>query len=250
MQGPNISTAVRIGCSGWAYKHWRGLFYPEGLPQRLWFERYSQEFDTVEINASFYHLPKPETFPKWREQAPAGFCYAVKANRFITQAKKLLDCEEPLERMMSATRNLGDRLGPMLYQLPPSLKIDVERLERFLKLLPNDISNVFEFRHPSWYEEAVLALLDAYGCGFVAHDMRGLVSPRWASGTTAYVRFHGHGGKYWGRYPDEVLNGWADWACDQLNQGRTAWCYFNNDIHGHAIEDARTLKRMVQEKSA
>jgi uncharacterized protein YecE (DUF72 family) len=138
----------------------------------------------------------------------------------------------------------------MLYQLPPSLKIDLERLERFLKLLPKDVSNVFEFRHSSWYEEPVLALLDHHGCGFVAHDMRGLVSPRWASGTTAYVRFHGFGGKYWGRYPDEILSGWAEWACDQLRQGRSAWCYFNNDIHGHAIEDARTLKRMVQEKGA
>jgi uncharacterized protein YecE (DUF72 family) len=244
-----MTTEVRIGCSGWVYKHWRGLFYPEALAQKRWFEFYASEFDTVEINNSFYRLPPASTFEKWREQAPPRFCYAVKANRFLTQAKKLLDCEEPLERMMTATRHLGDRLGPMLYQLPPSMKIDLERLESFLKLLPSDVSNVFEFRNKSWYVENVLALLDRYAAGFVAHDMKGLKSPRWASGRTAYVRFHGGVGKYWGRYPDEALLGWADWIIAQARSGRSVWCYFNNDIMGHAIEDARTLRSMVRQMS-
>src|SRR3954470_20499290 len=127
---------IRVGCSGWVYKHWRGLFYPEGLPQKRWFERYAQEFDTVEINNSFYRLPSGDTFEQWRKQASPGFCYAVKANRYLTQAKKLKDCEEPLERMMSAARRLGDRLGPILYQLPPSMMINLERLETFLRILP------------------------------------------------------------------------------------------------------------------
>ena len=240
-----MTGTIRVGCSGWVYKHWRGLFYPEGLPQTRWFARYAEEFDTVEINNSFYRLPSPETFDKWRRQAPADFCYAVKANRFLTQAKKLLECEEPMERMMSAVRHLGDRLGPMLYQLPPSMKLNLERIERFLKILPPDVASVFEFRNGSWYVPKVYALLERHGASFCVHDMPGSASERIAVGPVAYVRFHGGEGKYWGRYSDEGLLSWTDWLVDQSRQGRTCWCYFNNDIHGHAIEDARTLKSMV-----
>ena len=248
MQETTVSK-VRIGCSGWVYKHWRGIFYPEGLPQRLWFERYSQEFDTVEINNSFYRLPRGDTFEKWRKQAPPGFCYAVKANRFLTPAKKLKDCEEPFERMMSAVRHLGNRLGPVLYQLPPKMKINLERLESFLKILPKDVTSVFEFRNTSWYEPETYGLLDRYGASFCVHDMPGSKSERIAVGPIVYARFHGGEGKYWGRYSDEGLLGWTDWLIDQARSGRTCWCYFNNDIYGHAIEDARTLKAMVRQMS-
>ena len=249
MQGSTVSTnrnqAVHVGCSGWVYKHWRGLFYPEGLPQKRWFEHYSKEFDTVEINASFYRLPLATTFDGWREKAPPNFRYAVKVNRFITHMKKLIDCDEPLETFIALARPLGPTLGPLLYQLPPSLHKDTERLEAFLKRLPSDLEQVVEFRHKSWYEEDVPALLDRFGVGFVAHDLKGLKSPRWASGRTAYVRFHGTAGKYWGRYADEELLQWTDWCLEQARSGRSVWCYFNNDIHGHAIEDARTLKSMI-----
>jgi uncharacterized protein YecE (DUF72 family) len=240
---------IRIGCSGWNYRHWRSLFYPEGLPQRLWFEHYSATFDTVEINNSFYRLPSAETFDKWRRQAPPGFCYAVKANRFLTQARKLKDCAEPLERMLGATRHLRDRLGPILYQLPPRFGCNPERLEEFITLLPADLTHVFEFREKSWLSEDILALLDAHKVSFCAHDMAGSVTPRWAAGPVAYVRFHGAAGKYWGRYPDEVLLGWTDWIVAQAKTGRAVWCYFNNDIHGHAIEDALTLRAMVAQAS-
>lgn len=245
MEGTSVSKRIRVGCSGWVYKHWRGLLYPEGLPQTRWFERYSDEFDTVELNNSFYHLPRPETFDKWRKQAPGGFCYAVKANRYLTQAKKLKECEEPLERMMLAVRHLEDRLGPILFQLPPSLKIDLQRLETFLKILPSDITSVFEFRNKEWYAKETYALLDRYGASFCVHDMSGSKTERISVGPIAYVRFHGGVGKYWGRYSEDALLGWADWLVEQARQGLTAWCYFNNDIHGHAIEDARTLKSMA-----
>jgi uncharacterized protein YecE (DUF72 family) len=160
--------AIRVGCSGWNYKHWRTLFYPEKLPQKRWFEHYSSVFDTVEINNSFYMLPSADTFAKWRDQAPPGFRYAVKANRFLTQAKKLKDCEEPLQRMMTPMRQLGDRLGPILYQLPPRLKLNLERLETFLQLVPKDVTNVFEFRERSWYVPETLDLLGRYGASFCA----------------------------------------------------------------------------------
>jgi uncharacterized protein YecE (DUF72 family) len=236
---------IHVGCSGWVYRHWRGLFYPEGLPQKRWFERYAEEFDTVEINASFYRLPLASTFEGWRDKAPPGFRYAVKVNRFITHMKKLLDCRDEVDRFIELTRPLGDKLGPLLFQLPPSLHRNLERLDGFLSWLPTDIEQVVEFRHRSWYNEEVLDLLDRHGVGFVVHDLKGLISPRWASGRTAYVRFHGTSGSYHGRYTDDSLLDWTDWIKDQRKAGRSVWCYFNNDIHGHAIEDARTLKSMV-----
>jgi uncharacterized protein YecE (DUF72 family) len=236
---------IHIGCSGWVYRHWKGGFYPTDLPQKRWFERYASEFDTVEINASFYRVPLASTFEGWRDKAPPGFRYAVKVNRFITHMKKLLDCEQPLADFIALARLLGPTLGPLLYQLPPSLHKDLPRLEAFLQRLPADLGQVVEFRNRSWYDEDVLALLDRHGVGFVTHDLLGLISPRWASGRTAYVRFHGTGGKYRGRYSDEQMRGWADWLLEQCAAGRSAWAYFNNDIGGDAIEDARTLKAMV-----
>jgi len=241
---------IHVGCSGWVYKHWRGIFYPEGLPQKRWFERYAEEFDTVEINASFYRTPLASTFEGWCEKAPPGFRYAVKVNRFITHMKKLLGCEAEVDRFIALARPLGEKLGPLLYQLPPSLHRNVERLDSFLARLPKDVEQVIEFRHKSWYDEEVLEILDGHGIGFVAHDLKGLVSPRWSSGRTAYVRFHGTSGRYHGRYSDEVLAEWTDWCLEQARTGRSVWCYFNNDIHGHAIEDARTLKSMVRQMAS
>jgi uncharacterized protein YecE (DUF72 family) len=147
--------------------------------------------------------------------------------------------------MMSAVRRLGDRLGPMLYQLPPSLKINLDRLRDFLEIVPKDVSNVFEFREKSWYVPETYDLLRRYGASFCGHDMPGSTSERIAVGPIAYVRFHGGEGKYWGRYSDERLLSWTDWIADQARQGCSVWCYFNNDIHGHAIHDAQTLKSMV-----
>jgi uncharacterized protein YecE (DUF72 family) len=237
--------AIRIGCSGWAYRHWRGAFYPEKLAQKNWFGHYAAVFDTVELNTSFYHLPKPETFIKWRDQAPPGFRYAVKAPRFITHMKKLKGCEEPVREFLGRARNLGASLGPILYQLPPRWAYHRERIEEFLDLLPRDLVHAFEFREASWMTAELLALLDARGISFCAHDMGGLATERWAAGPAAYVRFHGHGGKYVGRYPDEKLLGWADWIVSEAQGGRDVWCYFNNDIFAHAIDDALTLRAMV-----
>jgi uncharacterized protein YecE (DUF72 family) len=236
---------VRVGCSGWVYKHWRGHFYPEELPQKRWFEYYSAHFDTVEINNSFYRLPPAKTFDGWREQAPDGFCYAVKANRFITQAKKLKDCEEPLERFLTPTRHLQHHLGPILFQLPPRFRLNLERLESFLRLLPPDLVTVFEFRDKSWLVDETLALLDRFGAGFVAHDLTGMETPAWACGKSAYVRFHGTASKYRGRYSTRQIDQWTDWLVEQQAAGRTAWAYFNNDIGGDAIEDALALKERL-----
>jgi len=244
---PPAPAPIRIGCSGWIYRHWRGAFYPERLAVKHWFAHYAEHFDTVEINNSFYRLPKAETFDAWREQAPPGFRYAVKANRYLTQAKKLKECEAPLARMMPPFRHLGETLGPILYQLPPRFRLNLERLETFLGLVPKDVVNVFEFRDKSWYVPETLALLDRHGASFCAHDMPGSASPREAVGPIAYVRFHGGEGKYWGRYSDECLLDWTDWMVAQARSGRPVWAYFNNDAEAHAIHDALTLKAMVRQ---
>ena len=229
------------------YKHWRGLFYPEKLAVKRWFAFYAEEFDTVEINSSFYHLPPPKTFEGWRKQAPPGFCYAVKANRFLTQAKKLRDCEEPIARQMASFYALRPKLGPILYQLPPRLTLNIERLESFLQLLPDDVTSVFEFREPSWYTDEVFALLERHHASFCAHDMPGSKSPRLAVGPIAYLRFHGGLSKYYGRYTDEALLEWTDWIGEQARAGRAVWAYFNNDPEAHAIHDAQTLRAMVRQ---
>ena len=147
--------------------------------------------------------------------------------------------------MLTPMRHLGDRLGPILYQLPPRFRVNLERLSEFIDLLPRDLTHVFEFRETSWYTEEVLALLDARGVSFCVHDMPGSASPRWAAGPIAYVRFHGGEGKYWGRYSDEGLLGWSDWIVEQSRLGRQVWCYFNNDLFAHAIDDALTLRSML-----
>ena len=158
--------SVRIGCSGWIYRHWRGAFYPEKMAQRLWFAHYAGTFGTVELNTSFYHLPKAETFEKWHAQAPRGFRYAVKAPRFITHMKKLKDCAEPIAEFISRARKLDGSLGPLLYQLPPRWSCNPQRLDDFVALLPADLVHVFEFREKSWLTEEMLALLDARGVSF------------------------------------------------------------------------------------
>jgi uncharacterized protein YecE (DUF72 family) len=233
---------IHIGISGWRYKPWRGSFYPEDLPQRLELDFASRKLNSIEINGTFYSLQRPPSFAKWSASTPKDFVFSVKGARFITHMKKLKDCQEALDTFIDLARRLKSYLGPILYQLPPSLHKDVPRLDAFLKLLPRSLEHVFEFRHRSWYDEDVLALLDRHGAGFVTHDLVGLKSPRWASGRTAYVRFHGTAGKYRGRYSDAQMGNWADWLLEQRGQGRSAWAYFNNDIGGDAIEDARNLK--------
>src|ERR671914_2292521 len=151
---------ARIGCSGWQYKHWRGNFYPADLPLSRWFEHYARQFDTVEINNTFYRLPEAATFADWEARAPARFLFAVKASRFLTHMKKLKDPEEPVERFFSRARSLRRYLGPVLYQLPPGWRLDRGRLEHFLHVLPRDAQHVLEFREPTWYVDDVLALLE------------------------------------------------------------------------------------------
>jgi uncharacterized protein YecE (DUF72 family) len=238
---------LRIGCSGWQYKHWRGNFYPPELPQSRWFAHYALTFDTVEINNSFYRLPEAETFARWRDQAPRCFVYAVKASRFLTHMKKLKDPEEPIERFFDRASHLGRHLGPVLYQLPPRFPINLERLEHFLGALPRKRQHTIEFRDASWYDDRVYALLRRYKVALCLHDMAGSATGQQVVGPFIYVRFHGTQ-KYGGRYPDERLEQWAEWLAARHHEGLGVFAYFNNDTGGHAPRDAVRLRDRVLER--
>ena len=237
---------IRIGCSGWQYRHWRGDFYPAGLPAGRWFAHYAQIFDTVEINNSFYRWPTPATFEKWREQAPRGFIYAVKAARFLTHMKKLKDPEEPLARTFESVKPLGRHLGPLLYQLPPRWGVNLERLEHFLRALPRRRLHTIEFRDPSWYVEPVFDLMRRHGVALCLHDMQGSATGKAMIGPFVYVRFHFGTRKYGGRYDDERLDDWAEWLAGRARSGARVFAYFNNDTGGHAPRDAVRLRERVR----
>lgn len=233
---------IMIGCSGWSYPHWKGLFYPEDLSQKEWFSFYAQTFDTVEINNTFYNLPPEKTFKGWAEKAPDGFIYSVKANRYITHVKRLTD-SDALNRFLDRVWLLGNHLGPVLYQLPPNWRCNLQRLESFIKQLPGDLTHVFEFRDQSWMNDDVFTLLEDGGASFCVHDMGGLQVPRLATGRVAYVRFHGHDQTYAGKYPEPVLRSWAKWLESEIGEKREIYAYFNNDRDAHAVQDALILRK-------
>lgn len=238
---------ARVGCSGWQYKHWRGDFYPAELPQARWFEHYSERFDTVEINNSFYRLPERATFAAWARRAPPDFVFAVKASRFLTHMKKLKDPEEPIERLFSRMRALGSHLGPVLYQLPPGWTVDVDRFRHFVAALPGGVNHVVEFRDPSWYDPAIRRLMSQHGVALCLHDMPGSATGKLSTSPIVYLRFHGSGARYGGGYSDARLRGWAEWLNARRDEGRDVYAYFNNDIGGHAPRDAVTLRLALEE---
>jgi uncharacterized protein YecE (DUF72 family) len=238
---------LRIGCSGWQYRHWRGSFYPPDLPQNRWFEYYAGRFDTVEVNNTFYRLPEASTFASWKSVAPRGFLYAIKASRFLTHMKKLKHPDEPLDRLFSRARALGPTLGPMLYQLPPGWTVNVERLAVFLRSLPARRRHAIEFRDASWYTSEVFRLLAGHRVTCCLHDMAGSATGRVAVGPFAYVRLHGPS-KYTGRYSDGTLSEWASWLAEQLRSGRPVFAYFNNDARGDAPRDAIRLRELVKQQ--
>jgi uncharacterized protein YecE (DUF72 family) len=240
--------AIRVGCSGWQYKHWRGDFYPAELPPSRWFAHYALTFDTVEINNSFYRLPPPETFARWREQAPSNFLYAVKASRFLTHMKKLKDPDDPLARFFDSARELGPRLGPVLYQLPPRWPLNLDRFETFLAALPRGYHHTVEFRDPSWYDERTFSLLRRYRVALCLHDMHGSQTGQRVIGPFIYVRFHFGTQKYGGAYSDERLDEWARWLAARVLDGMHVFAYFNNDGGGHAPRDAVRLRRRIFER--
>jgi uncharacterized protein YecE (DUF72 family) len=243
---------AHVGCSGWHYKHWRGRVYDESLPPGAWLREYARRFHTVEINNSFYRLPSEQTFAAWREQVPRGFRFAVKASRFLTHIQRLREPEEPLARFFERAQALGPTLGPVLYQLPPRWIPDEERFRLFLEALPRRLQtgrqpllHVVEFRDQKGYTPWVFDLLREQDVSLCVHDMRGSESPLLVTGPIAYVRLHGYDSKYGGSYPDEVLAAWAEWIASVTARGTEVFVYFNNDVDGHAVNDATRLSAML-----
>ena len=234
----------RIGTSGWHYKHWIERFYPRGMPTNQWLEFYSRHFDTVEINNTFYNLPSAETVKNWHDTVASDFLYAVKANRYITHIKRLKAEPQPLERFFERADLLREKLGPVLYQLSPNFKKDLERLAAFCELLPKDRIGVFEFRHQSWFSEDCYRLLEKYGCGFCIHDLETVPTPRVIIAGLIYIRFHGSTGRYQGSYPESKLKDWAQWMKQNARRVRGVYAYFNNDYNAYAIRNAMQLKEM------
>jgi uncharacterized protein YecE (DUF72 family) len=232
---------IRIGCSGWTYRDWKGPFYPPKLKDADRLAFYAGRFDTTEINASFYRLPSEVAVAAWRRSAPPGFLFAWKVSRFITHNKKLRDCADPIDLVFGRMAPLGPLLGPALIQLPPMLKRDDARLADFLDQLPPGRRAV-EFRRPEWYSPAVLQLLADRNVALCVSDHHHAPAPWEATADFVYVRGHGPTGRYHGRYPPRQLEDWAQRIGDWAAGGRDVFCYFDNDIKAAAPADALALK--------
>jgi uncharacterized protein YecE (DUF72 family) len=239
-----LSGHARVGCSGWQYRDWRGVVYPEALPQRRWFEHYTTLFDTVELNATFYRLPALSTMDAWAAAAPPGFLYAVKLGAFGSHRMKLRDPQRWLANHVERVCRLGDALGPTLVQLPPRWRRDVTRLDEFFAAVPAALRWVLELREPSWIHDDVFATLKRHGVALCLHDLLPQ-QPRVITADFTYVRFHGPNAveqRYHGRYGGRRLWRWAEWATDCLASGVDVFAYFNNDWHGNAVADATWLR--------
>ena len=239
---------IRIGTSGWHYKHWVGNFYPEKFPASKMLAYYYEKFDTVEINNSFYMLPKIETLSAWREATPRNFEFAIKGSRFLTHNKNLKEPENALNNFLPRAEALGKKLGPILFQLPPKWGINIERLSGFLEALPKYHRYTFEFREPSWLIDPVNELLRKHNAAFCIYELAGFHSPIEITADWAYVRLHGPGGKYQGSYSDKVLQQWAERIVEWSTKLRSIYVYFDNDQAGYAAFNALTLKKMVKEE--
>jgi uncharacterized protein YecE (DUF72 family) len=229
---------VLIGTSGWQYKDWRGLLYPTGLPQNEWLRRYADGFATVENNNAFYRLPAPELFARWRDMTPDGFVMAVKASRYLTHIKRLADPEEPVQRLLRAAHGLDTKLGPILLQLPPTLRAEPGRLTRCLRAFPSSVRVAVEPRHASWWTKEVRDILTERGAALCWTDRLGRpLTPLWRTASWAYVRFHEGAARPWPSYGDQALQAWARRIPDD------AYVYFNNDPGGAAVRDAVRFAR-------
>lgn len=241
---------VRIGVSGWSYPHWRGAFYPEGLRVKDQLAYCAAQFPTLEINGSFYRLPTEKAVAAWRDAAPEGFVFAWKASRFITHYRRLKDVDDSLKLVLGRMEGLGEKMGPALFQLPPQMKADPDRLKGFLQRLPRRRRAVIEFRHPSWYDQAVYDLLKAHDVAVCISDHHDAPSPWIATARFVYVRGHGPGGGYSGSYADAELKRWAKRLHAWAEEGRDVFVYFDNDIGAAAPEDARRLGALTRPPAA
>jgi uncharacterized protein YecE (DUF72 family) len=240
---------IFIGTSGWQYKDWRGRFYPTGLPQKRWLEHYAERFATVEINNAFYRLPERNTFVQWRERTPADFVVVVKVSRYLTHIKRLRDPAEPVARFLERATGLGDKLGPVLLQLPPSLRADTDALAATLALFPREVRVAVEPRHPSWWTDRIRGVLERYGAALCWADRKSRpITPLWRTTDFGYLRLHEGRAHPWPRYGAGALRTWVERLRSTYNDGAPAYVFFNNDPGGAAITDAVAMARYARER--
>jgi uncharacterized protein YecE (DUF72 family) len=230
---------ILVGTSGWQYRHWRGSFYPSGLAQTRWLPYYADTFATVEINSAFYRLPARSTFQDWREQTPQDFRASVKMSRYLTHIRRLREPADPVARFLDRAAGLGDRLGPVLLQLPPNLRADPDALAATLEHFPRDIQVVVEPRHASWWTDELLRVLRTHGAALCWADRRGRpITPLWRTAGFGYLRLHEGRASPWPRYGTTALRSWVRRAADAFGNGAPVYVYFNNDQNGAAPVDA------------
>jgi uncharacterized protein YecE (DUF72 family) len=237
---------VHVGTSGWHYKHWIGPFYPPDMRPPKMLRWYAERLDTVEINNSFYRLPAETAFESWCRETTPDFCFAVKASRYITHNRKLTDPESAKEKFVSLVEKLGRRLGPILFQLPPSWKVNAERLDQFLAALPRTRRYAFEFRNPSWNVEPVYEALRRHNSAYCIYELAGFQSPMEITADFTYVRLHGPGDKYQGSYSGQVLRNWAKRIEAWRRELKHVFVYFDNDQAGFAPKNALQLKHLIE----
>lgn len=241
---------ILIGTSGYNYPHWwRGVFYPSDLPQRKWLEFYAQHFNTVELNVTFYRLPKKEIFEGWYKRTPKDFSFAIKGSRFITHIKRLKDCREPLSLLLDNASPLKEKLGVVLWQLSPQFHFDKERLEQFCVLLSTlprskSLRHAFEFRNPSWFCQEVFQILEEFRFSLCLAHGSGLPYIEKITAEFIYLRLHGGEILYGSNYSDKELKEWADKIDGWRKKGRDVFVYFNNDAYGFAVKNGLTLKNI------
>lgn len=246
---------LHIGTSGWAYSHWDGIFYPEDLPSKNKLKYFSRYFKTVEINYSFYHLPRPTTFQNWYKQASRGFIFAVKVSRFITHIKRLKNVKGAWEQLIENALNLKEKLGPILFQFPPSFratKDNIQRLENFLKtiniqqLTIYNLHFAFEFRHKTWYDQIIYNLLKKYKVAWVIADSSRYPRADVVTANFVYIRMHGPKAIFSSKYTKKELSSLSQEIKRWLRQKLDVYVYFNNDFYGYALENARELIRLCR----
>jgi uncharacterized protein YecE (DUF72 family) len=234
-----------VGTSGWNYPHWQDIFYPKGLKQSSWLEYYAKFFNVVELNVTFYRLVQKKTFQNWYKRTPEDFYFVAKGSRFITHIKKLKAAEESLGLFMDNVIELKEKLAAILWQLPPSFKKDLKRLESFLKLLKNSkIRQVFEFRHRSWFDKEVYDLLRQYNFCLGIADSDQWPCIKEVTTDFIYLRFHGRDGLYSGNYADKELKEWTAFA--KQFEGKDIFTFFNNDAYGYALKNALKFRELLE----
>jgi len=235
-----------IGISGWQYPDFNERFYPDDLKKTEQLSYYAQNFSTVEINNTFYQLPQSETIQNWVDQTPEDFLFSIKASRYITHMKNLLEPGETLPNFFECISYFGEKCGPILFQLPPHWKINLERLENFLGHLPEEYRYTFELRNETWLKEETYGLLRKYNAAFCIYDFNFRQSPRITTTDLVYIRLHGPGKAYQDPYTEQTLRDWRDRILSWLEQEKQVHCYFDNTYRGHAWDNAKKLNQLLE----